>query len=82
MGQSPMFSNIFDECDIAMTDMFIETSLLQYCDNNDDIYDDGIKMNEILLVLRIICFLLNKVKKMKVEVDMFPPLPSHHSQFP
>ena len=43
MGQSPMFSNSFDEDAITMKNiMFIENLLLQYYDNNDDIYDDDI----------------------------------------
>jgi hypothetical protein len=76
MGQSPMFSNSFNEDAIEMTNMFIETSLMQYYDNNDDIYDhDGIKMNELLLVSRIIYPLLNKANHMKVEAHMAPPLP-------
>jgi hypothetical protein len=75
MGQSPMFLNSFDEDSIAMMNMFIETSLLQYYDNNDDIYDDGIKMNELLLVSRIIYSLLNKANHVKVEAHMAPPLP-------
>jgi hypothetical protein len=75
MGQSPMFLNSFDEDAIAMTNMFIETSLLQYYDNNDDIYNDGIKMNELLLVSRIIYSLLNKANHVKVEAHMAPPLP-------
>jgi hypothetical protein len=59
-----------------MTNMFIKTSLMQYYDNNDDIYDhDCTKMNEILLVSRIIYPLLNKAKHVKVEAHMAPPLP-------
>ena len=49
-----MFLNNFDEDATTMMNMFIETSSLQYYENNDDIYDDGIKMNDLLLVLRII----------------------------
>jgi hypothetical protein len=49
---------------------------MQYYDNNDDIYDhDGIKMNELILVSRIIYPLLNKANHMKVEAHMAPPLP-------
>jgi hypothetical protein len=75
MGQILMFSNNFDEDAIAMKNMFIETSLLQYYDNNDDIYDNGIKMNELLLVSRIIYSLLDKANHVKVEYHMAPPLP-------
>jgi hypothetical protein len=76
MGQSPMFSNSFSEDAIEMTNMFIEASLIQYYDKNDDIYDhDGIKMNELLLVSIIIYPLLKKANKMKVEDHMAPPLP-------
>jgi hypothetical protein len=76
MGQSPIFSNSFNIYSIEMTNMFIETSLMQYYDNNDDIYDhDGIKMNDLLLVSRIIYPLLNKANHMKVESHMAPPLP-------
>jgi hypothetical protein len=71
----PCFQKVFDEDAIAMMNMFIETSLLQYYDNNDDIYDDGIKMNELLLVSRIIYSLLNKANHVKVEAHMAPPLP-------
>ena len=55
--------------------MFIETSLMQYYDNNiDDIYDhDGIKMNDLLLFSRIIYPLLNKANHVKVEAHMVPP---------
>ena len=49
-----MFSNSFDEDVVAMMNMFFETLLPQYYDNNGDIYDDGIKLNALLLVLRII----------------------------
>ena len=59
-----------------MTNTFIETSLMQYCDNNIDeiLYDhDGIKMKELLLVSRIIHPLLNKANHMKVEAHMAPP---------
>jgi hypothetical protein len=43
MGQSPMFSNIFDEDVVTVKNiMFIETTLLQYYENNDGIYDDNI----------------------------------------
>ena len=59
-----------------MTNMFIETLLLQYYDNNDGIYDhDGINMNELLLVSRIVYPLMNKENHMKVEAHMAPPLP-------
>jgi hypothetical protein len=59
-----------------MTNMFIETLLMQYYDNNDDIYDhDGIKMNENILVSRIIYPLLNKANHVKVEAHMAPLLP-------
>jgi hypothetical protein len=61
-----------------MTNTFIETSLMQYCDNNIDeiLYDhDGIKMKELLLVSRIIYPLLNKANHVKVEAHMAPPLP-------
>ena len=59
-----------------MTNMFIETLLMKYYDNNIDyIYDhDGIKMNEILLVSRIIYPLLNKANHVNVEAHMAPPL--------
>jgi hypothetical protein len=36
---------------------------------------DGIKMDELLLVSRIIYPLLNKANHMKVEAHMAPPLP-------
>jgi hypothetical protein len=76
MGQSPMFSNSFNEDFIEMTNTFIKTLLMQYYDNNDDIYDhDGIKMNELCLVSIIIYTLLNKPKHVKVEAQMAPPLP-------
>jgi hypothetical protein len=76
MGQSPMFSNSFNEYSIEMTNTFIETSLMQYYDNNDDIYDhDGTQMNELLLVSRMIFPLLNKANHLKVESHMAPPLP-------
>jgi hypothetical protein len=61
-----------------MTNTFIETSLMQYYDNNIDeiLYDhDGIKMKELLLVSRIIYPLLNKANHVKVEAHMAPPLP-------
>ena len=70
-----MFLNNFKEDAIAMTNMFIETLLLQYYDNNDDIYDVGIKMNEILFFSRIIYSLLSKANHVKVEPHMAPPLP-------
>jgi hypothetical protein len=70
-----MFSNNLDEYVIEMKNMFIKTSFLQYYDNNDDIYDDGIKMNDLLLVSRIIYFVLKKANHVKVEALMFPPLP-------
>jgi hypothetical protein len=71
-----MFSNNFNEYSIEITNTFIETSLMQYYDNNDDIYDhDGIKMNELLLVSRIIYPLLNKANHLKVESHIAPPLP-------
>jgi hypothetical protein len=85
MGQSPIFSNSFNEdAPIAMTNMFIETSLMQYYDNDDDIYnhDHGIKMNELLLVSRIIYPLLNKANHVKVEAHMSPPLPLTSLSFP
>jgi hypothetical protein len=73
MGQSPMFSNSFNKDSIEMTNMFIETSLMKYYDNNDDIYDhDGINMNELLSVSRIIYPLLNKANHMKVEAHLVP----------
>jgi hypothetical protein len=56
-----------------MKNMFIKTSLMQYCDNNIDeiLYDhDGIKMKELLLVSRIIYPLLNKANHKKVEAHM------------
>ena len=59
-----------------MKNMFIETSLMQYYDNNIDeiLYDhDGIKMKEILLVSRIIYPLLNKANHVKVKAHMAPP---------
>ena len=75
MGQIPMFSNIFNEDSIEMTNTFIKTSFMQYYDNNDDICDhDGIKMNEFLLVSRIIYPLLNKANCVKIESHMAPPL--------
>ena len=78
MGQSPMFSNSFNEDSIEMTNTFIETPLMQYYDNYDDIYDhDGIKMNELLLISRIIYPLLNKANHIKVEAHI-PPPPSPH----
>jgi hypothetical protein len=61
-----------------MINTFIETSLMQYCDNNIDeiLYDhDGIKMKELLLVSRTIYPLLNKANHVKVESHMAPPLP-------
>ena len=59
-----------------MENAFIETLLMQYYDNNDDIYNhDGIKMNELILVSRIIYPLLNKANHVKVEAHMSPPLP-------
>ena len=70
-----MFSNNFDKDDIAMMNIFIKTSLLQYYDNNDNICDDGIKMNKLLLVSRIIYCLLKKANHVKVETHMAPPLP-------
>jgi hypothetical protein len=63
---------------IEMKNTFIETSLMQYYENNSDdiLYDhDGIKMKELLLVSRIIYPLLNKANKVKVEAHMPPPLP-------
>ena len=76
MGQSPMFSDSFKEDSIEMTNMFIKTLLMQYYNNNDDIYDfDAIKMNEILLVSRIIYPLMNKANHVKVQAHMDPPLP-------
>ena len=60
---------------IATTNMFIETSSLQYYDNTGDIYDDGIKLNELLLVSRITCSLLNKDNHVKVDTHMAPPVP-------
>ena len=70
-----MFSNNFDEDAIVTTNTFIETLLLQYCDNNGDIYDDGIKLNTLLLVLRLIYSLLNRANHAKVEAHMAPPIP-------
>ena len=55
--------------------MFIKTSLPKYYDNNDDIYNDGIKLNELLLVSRLIYSLLNKSNHVKVEYHMAPSLP-------
>ena len=77
MGQSPMFSNNFNANSIEMKNTLMETSLMQYYDNNiDEIYDhDGIKMKELLLVSRIIYPLLNKANHVKVEAHMTPPLP-------
>ena len=46
----------------------------QYYDNNDDIYDDGINMNRILFISRIIYSLLNKANHVKVEDHMTYPL--------
>jgi hypothetical protein len=61
---------------MEMTNMFIEISLMQYYDNNDDIYNfDGIKINALLLVSRIVYPLLNKANHVKVEAHMAPPLP-------
>jgi hypothetical protein len=68
----------FQKKSIEMTNTFIETSLMQYYDNNIDeiLYDhDGIKMKELLLVSRIIYPLLNKANHVKVEAHMAPPLP-------
>jgi hypothetical protein len=68
----------FQKNSIEMTNTFIETSLMQYYDNNIDeiLYDhDGIKMKELLLVSRIIYPLLNKANHVKVEAHMAPPLP-------
>jgi hypothetical protein len=70
----PIFQTVSTKI-LAMTNMFIKTSLLQYYDNNDDIYDDGIKMNDLLLVLRIIYCLLKRANHVKVEAHMAPPLP-------
>ena len=76
MVQSPMFSNSFSKDSIEMKNTFIETWLMQYYDNNDDIYNHyGIKMNEILLVSRIIYPLLNKANHVNLEAHMAPPLP-------
>ena len=76
MGQIPMFSNSFNEYSIEMTNTFFKTSLMQYYDNNDDIYEhDGIKMNDLISVSRIIYPLMNKSNHMKVESHMAPPLP-------
>jgi hypothetical protein len=61
-----------------MKNVFIKTSLIQYCDNNIDeiLYNhDGIKIKELLLVSIIIYPLLNKDNHMKVEAHMAPPLP-------
>ena len=60
-----------------MTNTFIETSLMQYYENNiDDIYDqDGIKMKELLLVSRITYSLMNRANHVKVEVHLVPPAP-------
>ena len=68
-----MFSYSFDEDSIA-TSMFLETLFLQYYENNYDIYDDGIKLNEILLVSRLIYYLLNRTIHMNVDDDMAPLL--------
>jgi hypothetical protein len=68
----------FKKHSIEMKNTFIETSLMQYCDNNIDgiLYDhDGIKMKELLLVSRIIYPLLNKANHMKVEAHISSPLP-------
>jgi hypothetical protein len=61
-----------------MKNTFIETSLMQYYDNNIDgiLYDhDGIKMTDLLLVSRIIYRLLNKANHVNVEAHMFPSFP-------
>ena len=55
--------------------MFIESSSPQYYDNNVDIYDDCIKLNELLLVSKIIYSLLNKANHVNVEDHIAPPLP-------
>jgi hypothetical protein len=55
--------------------MHVPTSVLQYYDNNDEIYDDGIMMNELLLFFIIIYYLPNKANHVKVESHMAPPLP-------
>ena len=70
-----MFLNNLDEDAIETMNMFFKTSLPQYYDNNDDIYDDGIKLNELLLISRTIYLLLNKANHVKVEAHMAPPLP-------
>jgi hypothetical protein len=62
--------------------MCVLASFLQYYDNNDDIYDDGKKMNELLLVSRIIYSLLNKDNQVKVEAHMSPLLPLTSLSFP
>jgi hypothetical protein len=73
-----MFSNNFNEDSIEMTNVFIETSLMQYYDNNDDIYDHhGIKMNELLLVSRIIYPLLKKGQQREVGSSYVPSPPPH-----
>jgi hypothetical protein len=70
-----MFSNSFNEDYTEMKNTFFKTSLMQYYENNDDIYyHDGIKMNVILLVSRIIYPLLNKANHVKVESHIAPPL--------
>ena len=72
----PTFSESFDEYAIGTMNMFIETLSLKYYAKNDGIYDDvGIKMNELLLVSRIIYSLLNKENHVNVEVHMDPSSP-------
>jgi hypothetical protein len=69
--------DIYDS--IEMTNTFIETSLMQYYDNNDDIYDhDGIQMNELLLVSRIIYPLLKKANLACEGGSSYGPSPPPH----
>ena len=77
---SPTFSESFEEDAIAMTN--IETLSLQYYDNNGGIYDDGIKLKDILLVLILIYSLLNKANHVKEEAHMAPPSPHITLNFP
>ena len=72
---SPTFSNNFDEFAIAMMNIFIKTLFPQYYDNNGDIYDDGVKLNELLLVSRLIYSILSRANHMKVEAHMSHPVP-------
>jgi hypothetical protein len=63
-----------------MTNTFIETSLMQYYDNNIDeiLYDhDGIKMKKLRLVSRIIYPLLKKGQPREGGSSYGPSPPPH-----